>query len=439
EYYLLTPEQERMFELHRFYGLGNRIFNMPWVGELEVADEKKLEKAIMQLIERHESLRTSFRLVNGRPVQVVHKQADFKIEYFDLAAGNTGDTADTGNKIHHSSFITHHFIRAFDLSKAPLLRVGVLKQPGEKILLLIDMHHIVSDGTSFGILLRELKALFQGNTLPPLRVQYKDYVQWQGSEERKKILAKQEVYWLNLLSKQVPPLLLPFDFPRPAVRGMAADVIDFELDSKEVKALRELAKNENCSFFMVMLALFNVLLFKLTGREDIIVSTFFAGRRSPELRKMVGMFVNTLLLRNYPTGEKQFTVFLNEVKQHTLNAYENQDYSRERLMKKKGFTDKKSFQVDVNFVLQNMDPSERLMSGFQVLQSASTISGNENEPRVSFYDLRFEGFELEERLIFNVEYDINLFKEESIMRFITDFKNIVSSVVGDPGKKIAAI
>jgi tyrocidine synthetase-3 len=142
---------------------------------------------------------------------------------------------------------------------------------------------------------------------------------------------------------------------------MSAGVIAFELDRGKVKALRELAKTGNCSFFMVMLALFNVLLFKLTGREDILVSTFIAGRRGPELQKMVGMLVNTLLLRNYPTGEKQFKVFLNEVKQQTLNAYENQDYPLGCLLKRMSPNGERPLPVDVNFVLQDMDPSGSLI------------------------------------------------------------------------------
>ena len=456
EYYPLTPEQERMFERHRFYGLGNTIFNMPWVGELEDTGGETLEKAFAKLIERHESLRTSFLLVDGAPVQVIHKQVDFKIEYFDLAAkvpaGHPLNAKDREEKnlikVFAPTFfqkggppeaIIQSFIHPFDLSRAPLLRVAAVNKGGGKIQMLMDMHHIVSDGSSFGVLIRELKTLVKGGELAALRIQYKDYVQWQESEERKKDLEKQADYWQKLLEKRAPGLALPLDFPRPAIRRMAAGVIDFEMDRKEVKTLRELAKNENCSFFMVMLALFNVLLFKLTGREDILVSTFIAGRRGFELQEIVGMFVNTLLLRNYPTGEKHFKVFLNEVKQQTLNAYENQDYPLGLLLKRLAPNGRRPLPVDVNFVLQNLDPSESLMSGFQAFQSAGAMNGNENEKRLSFYDLRFEGFELEERLIFNVEYDMNLFKEDTVRGFISDFKKIVSSVLRDPGKRISAI
>ncbi|MCU0289117.1 MAG: amino acid adenylation domain-containing protein, partial [Acidobacteria bacterium] len=440
EYYTLTPEQERMFELHRFYGYGNRIFNMPWIGELEPENETNLEKAFRELIQRHESLRTSFLLVKGKPVQVIHKQVEFAIEKLKLNIKefNVGKEKKLAEVIESTFFQSSGFIRAFDLSRAPLLRVGMTKMRNGKLLLMIDMHHIISDGTSYSILLKELNDLLKGKDSPPLKIQYKDYIQWQASEKKQKVLAKQEVYWLNLLSKPAPALTLPIDFPRPAIRGMAADVIDFELDQQLVKALRKLAKQQSSSFFMIMLALFNVLLFKLTAQEDILVSTFFAGRRNPDLRKMVGMFVKTLLLRNCPAGEKQFIPFLNEVKQQTLNAYENQDYSCERLLKTKTFNREKSFPA-VNFVLQNMDPTVMLMSGFQVLQSAWADNKNKNETRVTFYDLRFEGFELGERLIFNVEYDINLFTEETINKFISDFKKIISSVLKNPWQEIAAL
>ncbi|MCP4158035.1 MAG: hypothetical protein GY757_60565, partial [bacterium] len=172
------------------------------------------------------------------------------------------------------------------------------------------------------------------NELPPLRIQYKDYSQWQHSEKEKGNIKNQETYWLKQFEDEIPVLELPLDYPRPAIQSFEGDSVNFALTGDETKALKMMALSTGTTVFMVLLSVYNTLLAKLGNPEDIIVGTPVAGRRHADLEKIIGMFVNTLALRNFPEGEKTFNEFLTEVKGRTLDAFENQEYQFEELVDK---------------------------------------------------------------------------------------------------------
>ncbi|MCP4155266.1 MAG: amino acid adenylation domain-containing protein, partial [bacterium] len=311
EYFPMSPAQKRLFILEQMEDAGT-AYNMPVVmhvrGELEPG---RLEPVFKQLIRRHESLRTSFTIIHGTPVQRIRDELDFSVE--------TGLRRGCGEG---EEEIASRFIRPFDLSQAPLLRVGLVEmdavgkngveesemeknaiEKGPGFLLLVDMHHIISDGMSTGVLIREFSTLYRGEALPPLPLQYKDFSLWQAVYFASGELNRQKEYWLERFSTdEIPVLDLPADFPRPVSQSYDGGGAAFEADAGDSDGLMRLAADRDSSLFMLLTAIYNVFLFKLSGQEDVVVGTPVAGRRHEELEGILGMFVNTLALRNFPVG-----------------------------------------------------------------------------------------------------------------------------------------
>jgi hypothetical protein len=207
------------------------------------------------------------------------------------------------------------FIRPFDLSRAPLLRVGLMRSGKDKHILMLDMHHIIADGRSTEIITKDLMGFFAGKKLPAFRLQYKDYCRWQDNQVETGVIKQQESYWLNRFAGEVPVLGLPIDYTRPRMQSFAGHSLTFAPGTESIQRLKKLALEEGGSFFMVLLAVFNILLARVSGQEDIVVGTGVEGRRHHDLRQIVGMFVGTLALRNFPRADKSFRDFLWQLKQ----------------------------------------------------------------------------------------------------------------------------
>ncbi|MCP4147718.1 MAG: hypothetical protein GY757_08200, partial [bacterium] len=173
-----------------------------------------------------------------------------------------------------------------------------------------------------------------GKTIPPLKLQYRDYAEWQNSSKQKELMKRQEEFWLNLYAGELPVLELPTDYPRPVIQSFEGKRISFQLTETENRNLKEAAKENEMTLYMAILSIFTVLLAKLAGQEDVIVGMATAGRRHAEVERIIGMFINTLPIRNYPSGEKTVSEFLREVKNKTLGAFENQEYQFEDLVDK---------------------------------------------------------------------------------------------------------
>ncbi|UCH97644.1 MAG: AMP-binding protein, partial [Candidatus Aminicenantes bacterium] len=427
DYYVLSSSQRRLYVLQQLdehsTGIG---YNIPTVYVLEgIVEKARFESTFQQLIERHESLRTSFHMVNEKPVQRIHEHVEFEIELTKRQ--------DPGAKS-----CIYSFIRPFDLSQAPLFRVGLIKEEEKKHILMVDMHHIISDGVSAEVFVKEFMSLYEGQKLPALRVQYKDFSGWQDSKEVKESIRKQGEYWLKefAIQGEVPVLDLPFDYPRPVVQSFEGSHAAFELSVEKTKRLNQIAGSEGATLFMVLVAVYNVCLSKLTGQEDIIIGTPAAGRGHTDLEAIIGMFVNTLALRNYPRGNKTFIEFLNDVKEKTLKAFENQDYQFEELVENVSVNVKRDANrnplFDVLLALQSMDSREVEIPGLK-------LKSYEIENRISKFDLSVLAVEKEEHLLFEVEYCTKLFKKETIERFTGFFKKVISSFIENPRGKIKEI
>ncbi|MCK4761145.1 MAG: amino acid adenylation domain-containing protein [Candidatus Aminicenantes bacterium] len=435
-FYPLSSAQKRLYVLQQL-DPESRVYNMPAVMILEGSPGKeKLYDTFCKMIERHEGFRTSFHMSAEEPVQQVHEadEIEFEIEYVEDAASLAGKSQPSLSSGSHTSgmpnvsHLAHRFIRPFDLSRAPLLRVVLVKIEDRKHILIVDRHHIVYDGSSSTMFFRDFTALYSGSGLPPLELQYKDYATWLSSPAVSEAKKKQESYWQDMFAGEVPVLNLPLDYPRPAVQDFAGSRYSFSLGEKESGLLKALAEAEGVTLFMLLLTIFNVLLMKLSGQEDIVVGTPAADRRFPGLEQVIGMFVNTLAVRNYPRGDKSFREFLFEVKERTLSAFGNREYPFEELVE----------QVDVKRDLSR-NPLFDVMFGMH--NFAAYTGGTEEleagglqlkpyrfDPRTSVFDIYMAAVESGDSLLFNVEYRTKLFKAETIERFMGYYRKIACSI-----------
>ncbi|MFB6365310.1 amino acid adenylation domain-containing protein [Paenibacillus elgii] len=421
EYYALSSAQKRLFILHQLEG-AEQSYNMPGVMMVEgLLDRHRLEKAFRQLIRRHETLRTGFETVNGEPVQRVHPEVTFAAAYVEAREEDAAKHV-------------RSFVRAFDLQQPPLLRVGLIELGAERHLLMLDMHHIISDGVSTNILIEEFVRLYEGAELPPLRIQYKDYAAWQQAEVRSERMNRQEAYWLDVFHGEIPVLDLPTDYPRPAVRSFEGDTVTFAVGQAGSERLRQLAAQTGSTLYMVLLAAYMTLLHKYTGQEDVIVGTPVAGRSHADLEPVIGMFVNTLAVRSYPAGEKTFLGYLQEIREHALKAYEHQDYPFEELVEKLNVKRdmSRSALFDTMFVLENMEEG---VLGIEGLTFKPYPSGHD---AVKF-DLTLSAVEAGDELEFGLRYAGALYKRETVERMAGHFVRLLGAIADNPQAKLAEL
>jgi tyrocidine synthetase-3 len=424
-YYPLSSAQQRLYILREVDEQGTS-YNMPLFAVLQGnLDTMRFENTIKSLIRRHESFRTSFQTIEGTPVQTIADDVPFKIEYHQVE--NWGGEEP----------IINEFVRPFDLTCAPLLRVGLIHVESSHILM-VDMHHIIADGTSLQIFKQEFLTLYGGHSLPALSVQYKDYAHWQAVDRDNAVQQKQQKYWLEHLDCEIPVLTLPTDYPRPVSQSFEGRVEHFEISAKDTALLKAITPDEGVTLYMTLLAVLDIFLTKITAQKEIIVGTPAADRRHHQLQGIIGMFANTLVMHSRPLSDKRFTEFLQEIKNDTLDALENQDYQFgelvEQLTKKKRLNRDTSRNplFDVMFVHQDADLAEETIPGLKLLPY-------NYENRTTKFDLTFHAVESGEKILFNLEYSTALFKRETILRFIDYFKQIVDIVTGDPTIEIGDI
>jgi amino acid adenylation domain-containing protein len=420
EYYVLSAAQKRFYFLHQLTP-HSPAYNICDAFILEgKPDREKFEETFRVLVNRHESLRTSFEIVDKDPIQRIHDHGDFDIRY---------DAPSSQEEI------MGRFIRAFDLSRLPLFRVGLVKLEEERYLFLFDMHHIIGDAVSIEIFVNELMMVYTDQELPALMFQYRDFSEWQQGWLMSETMREQETFWLHEFDGEMPMADMPTDYERPAVQSYEGGNILFEISPRESAKLRELAREQDVTMFMVVLAVFYVLLARLSSHDDIIVGTPVAGRRYAGLFDIMGIFINTVALRCCPSPEKTFDEFLKEVKIKTIAAFDNQDYPFEELVKK---------------VWKNKDPRRNPL--FDVLYTfhaqkrgafwgtRKNHGGNKPFLKIERYDLQRShsvmdlvliGLESAEpqQLFFRLIYSTTLFKPETMEKFILYFREIISAVL----------
>lgn len=419
--YKTTSAQKRIFFLYEL-DKSSLAYNIPQVVELQgILNLAKIEDTFRQLIKRHESLRTSFEVQGEEILQSVEEQVEFSLELFKSSRQEV------------RSVITE-FVRPFDLSMAPLFRAGLI-QSEESSFLIIDMHHIVSDGVSIEILVKEFVALYKDEQLPPQKITYKDFAEWQQNPKNQIDFESQKEFWLKEYAQNVENLNLPTDYLRPAMKNYEGDFIRFDLNKATTLGLKSMANKEGATMYMVLLSIYNILLSKLSNQEDIVVGSPIAGRHHHAyLEQIIGMFVCTLPLRNQPKGELSYNEFLSSLKDKTLYAIENQDYPFEDLVNDLNIrrTTNRNPLFDVSFAFQNFEFSKFELPGLN-------LKLDNNSLKISKFDLSLFAYESENQLSFNFEYSTELFQKSTIQRFIAYFKQLITSILMSPDQKISGI
>ncbi len=421
EHYPVTSAQKRLFIIGQLQGIGT-TYNIPCVfaltGEL---DEGRLSRALDRLIARHEALRTSFALVQGEPVQRIHREVRYKKTFREIADDELAASVAA-------------FVKPFDLQAPPLFRLLLLKVTARQYYLVFDLHHAIFDGTSIPILLRDLVALYAERDLPELRVQYRDYAVWHTRLLASGAITEQERFWRERFAGDLPVLDLPADFTRPALLDYAGDTFASTLDETLTGALRELAQRRGVTPNILLLAAYAVLLHKYAAAEDVIIGIGSAGRSHVDVQHLVGMFVNTLPFRARPESGKLFTAFLDEVRHDFLDALENQDYPFEQLVQQLQLARDpgRNPLFDVGMVYQGSGAQEQVSGGLRFSHAPYTH-------HIAHLDLLLEVCEHDTTMTVNWEYRTSLFQRATIGRLAGHFRTILRALVRDPEQAIADI
>jgi aspartate racemase len=431
----LSFAQERLWFLDQLEP-GSAVYNVCQAVRLTgTLDLGVLEKALNEIVRRHEILRTNFFEKDGQPWQTIAPNRPAPLTVVDLSGWRDGTAAEEWQRCLHEESR-----RPFDLARDPLLRALLIRSAATEHTLMITMHHIVSDGWSVGILLRELAECYtslcggQKPELPELPIQYADYVLWERDTMRDAAIEKPLAYWREQLGGTLPVLELPFDRPRLAAamsRGASQTV---QLAKPLMQALKSLGQQEGATLFMTLLAAFQVLLHRWTGQEDIVVGSVVAGRRKVELERLIGFFVNTLVFRGDLTGNPTFRELLGRVREMSLRALANQDLPFEQLVQElrpdRAVSRNPLFQV--MFVLQNapMPPAElpRL-----------TLEPIEVNTGTAKFDLTLSMIETPQGLRAALEYNADLFEPATIGRLLGCFVTLLESIATQPDQRIAGL
>ncbi len=421
DFYPASYAQRMMFMLNR-QNVNDTSYNLFRAALLESElDIQQLENVCKTLVDRHEILRTSIEFKNGEIMQKVWKNIDFKLEYME---GNEDTYWD----------IVKSFSRPFSLSEPPLIRVGIIKLAEEKYVLMYDMHHIVTDGVSAEIFQEELVKLYIGKKLPEPRLQYKDYSVWQHQLMQTEMLKQQEEFWLGAFNEKIPVLNLPTDYQRSDNLNFEGNIVVAYVDEALTRRLKIISIEYGASLYMILLAAYNVLLSKYTTQEDIIVGSPVMGRPLQELHKIMGVFINTLPMRNYPVRGKKFSEFIKDVKENTIKAFENQDYPITELTNRLKLprSSRRHSLFDTIFVLQNITENDKNVENFKCTFYDEVYN-------IADYDLTLEARSTAEEIKFNLEYNTKLFKKNTAERILQDYISVLETIVNNTNVKIEDI
>ena len=431
----LSYAQRRMWVLWQL-DPGSGAYNLPGAVRLKGAlDLQALEQAFASLIERHETLRTGFRRQAGDNLRQVPVQQPLRIEQRDLHALPAQVREQAVREAAEAQAV-----RPFDLEHGPLLRVCLLRLSGEEHVLLLTLHHIVSDGWSMNVLIEEFTrsydaiALGQTPQLPALPIQYSDYALWQRRWLEAGEQARQLAYWQTVLGDEHPVLELPTDHPRPALPSQRGRRYEFSVEQRLAEALRELAKQQNVTLFMLLLGAFNALLYRYTGQADLRIGVPIANRNRSEVEGLIGFFVNTLVLRNQVDGVQPFASLLQRVKESVLGAQAHQDLPFEQLVEalklERNLSHTPLFQV-----MYNHQPKVADISRVQTA-SGLELSAVQWQSRTTQFDLTLDTFEQSGRLHAALTYADELFDADTIARMAGHFTHLLEALVADPHQRI---
>ncbi|MBD1808186.1 amino acid adenylation domain-containing protein [Microcoleus sp. FACHB-SPT15] len=423
--------QQRLWFLDRLFP-GNSFYNVSAAFRLSGSlNSAALEQTFNEIVRRHEALRTTFRMLEGQLVQVIAPSLTIPLPLVDFRS-----LPPAKQEAETRRLATEERSRSFDLSSEPLLRVMLLQLDSSEHVLLLNLHHIVCDGWSIGVLLRELGTLYtafannQPSPLPELSIQYADFAEWQREWLQGEVLETQLAYWKQQLDN-LPLLNLPTDQPRPATPTYRGATQFLELPKNLGQELEALSQRQGVTLFITLLAAFQTLLYRYTQQEDIVVGSAIANRNRQEIEGLIGFFVNSLVLRTNLSGNPTFLELLDRVREVALGAYAHQDLPFEKLVEElhpeRNLSHHPLFQVA--FSLQNTPIKALELPGLTLWLL------HFDNPSAKF-DLEFHLWESPEGLRGQVTYSTDLFDDARITRMLGHFQTLLESIVADPQQRL---
>jgi hypothetical protein len=366
---------------------------------------------------------------------------DFEIEHYDFIDGGNGRGFEgAGQSKEAVDDVVKNFVRPFDLAKPPLLRVGLIKIEKGKYIFMKDMHHIISDDISMEIFTREAMALYVGEEVPRLKLRYKDYSQWQNYLLNSGAMKEQETYWLKQFEKKIPEADLPCDYEREQAVSYRGDIVAGEIGAFETERLRELAGGKGATLNMLLLTLFAVLLSKYTDQEDIVIGIPVSGRIHHDLGHIIGNFVNMLALRTYPNYRKRFIDLLEEVRECSIKAFDNQAYQFdtliEKLKLKRSLNRHPLFDTVFQFTSAVAPGMKEEQPGMGIEIPGIKPYQRDDNSVTSRFDLSLNAVEFIDKISYTLRYRPQLFKRSTIERMSLVFEKIVEQVINEPGVEL---
>jgi amino acid adenylation domain-containing protein len=394
-----------------------------------------LQRSLNEIYRRHEALRTTFQEKDGRPQQIISPPAAVELPLADLQPLPPDEREAAAQ-----SLISGVARKPFDLARGPLLRMKLLRLGQQEHVFALAMHHIISDGWSQGVFLRELEALYgafcagQPSPLPELPVQYADYAIWQQQWLQGAVLERQLAYWKKQLGGELGLLRLPADRPRPTIQTYRGAIQLFGLSGVLAAQLKQLSRSRGATLFMTLLAAFKVLLYRYSGQTDFAVGSPIANRNRPEIENLIGFFVNTLVLRADLAGDPSFRQLLAQVRQITLEAYDHQDLPFEKLVEELQPARDLSYSplFQVMFVWQNMERKPVELPDLTWTPMAAPT-------HASMFDLTLYMWEHPEGLSGVFEYNTDLFDAATIEKMAGHFQTLLEGIVADPERRLSQL
>ncbi|MBD2606574.1 non-ribosomal peptide synthetase [Scytonema hofmannii FACHB-248] len=404
-------------------------YNIPIVINLKgCINLTALQDSLNEIIKRHEVLRTSFTVVDGQPVQVINQAQALTLAVEDLRVLPESERTQVAQDL-----ACELAQQPFDLSAQSLLRAKILELNDKNYYLVITLHHIIADGWSIGVLIKELAALYEAFSqgklprLPELPIQYKDFVNWQRKWIDSERIQPLLTYWKQKLSGELAVLNLPTDRPRSPVQTFKGAQAKLVLSQTLTKDIKNLSRQQGVTLFMTLLTAFKTLLYRYTGQTDIVVGSPIANRNRAEIESLIGFFVNVLVLRTDLSGELSFQELLARVKSTALEAYIHQDLPFEKLVEELQPNRDLSYNplFQVMFVLQNVPKPNLSLSDV-------SVSYEEGYNGTSKFDLTLFMEDSEQGLVATCEYNTDLFNVDTITRMLGHFQTLLESIVSDP-------
>ncbi len=416
DYYKMASNQKRIYTLWEV-DKSKTSYNMPVL--LDITNNyhiNKLNNAVNKLIERHEILRTSFHMIDGEFIQRIHGKYSLAIQQYE-----------TDKEI---DVVYHKFIIPFDLNTPKLFHVNVIKCK-EKVYLFFDIHHIISDGFSMNLIISEFMSLYNGEELEEPRLQYRDYSEWINNRD----FLKEKEFWMDLLKGDIQKLNLPLDRPREKKMNSSGDFIRYSVKEEVKKKIDKFCSKYKITNYMFFLGILMVLFSKYSRTEDIIIGSPISGRENKDTERILGMFINTIPFRGYPKAKDTFYDFINQIKEVSLKAFDNQLYPLENIIKELNINSDLSRNplFDILFTMQNNQDKTNILnySNIAVVEDLS-------EKTVKA-DIDIEIIEKNNRYDINFGYATKLFNNNTINRFVNSFNLIIDQVLKVPNVKLKDI